>query len=184
MNGFAATMTYSFHTSVFARTAAANYGSVVTSVATRASEGRGAYRNLPSTPNENGEVKIKFSQAVAGVSGDEFYARVIKADSGVTAADQAAGFNTTHAENWGGNDGTYANNMTTFYFRPTYIGHGTSDPAHASYGRCFIYQRWNGSGWTYEWRDESQIDPSDPDSGGWMSLYAGGVPTTTAEDEG
>ena len=181
MNGFAATMSYSYHTSVFATTAASNYGKVVSSVATRSMEGRGAYRNLPSDPNQSGEVKIKFSQAIAGVSGNSFYARVLKADSGVTAAQQQVGYR-SQAENWGGADGTYANNMTSFYFRPTVIGNGTSDPADASYGRCFLYQKWDSasSSWVYEWRDESKIDPNDPSSGGWMSLGADAGHSTEA----
>lgn len=183
MNGFAATMSYSYHTSVFATTAASNYGKVVSSVATRSTEGRGAYRNLPSDPNQAGEVKIKFSQVIAGVSGNSFYARVLKADSGVTAAQQQVGYR-SQSENWGGADGTYANNMTSFYFRPTIIGNGeeANDPTSDSYGRCFLYQRWNGTSWVYEWRDESEIDPSNTANGGWMSLGSDAGHSTEASE--
>ena len=99
MNGFAATMSYSYHTSVFATTAASNYATAIGKVANNSSQGKAAYQTL-------------------GLG-----------YSGVGASDVATiNFKPQGKENYGeAADGTYANNRTAFYYYPKYNRNGTDE---------------------------------------------------------
>ena len=162
MNGFAATMSYSFHTSVYASTAAANYDKVLTNIAKAVKSDRAAFRSLPSYANAAGEVEISLDQTIASVPGNKFTVRLFKANDGAAAANNN-GYRSV-AETWEagtGTDGSYANNRTSFYFRPTVIGANTSDAANtssASYGNCFIYLRYVSGSWQRWWRNEAAVN--------------------------
>lgn len=179
MNGFAATMSYSFHTSVFASTAAANYDKVLTNIAKAVKADRAAFRDLPTYANEAGEVEITLDQTIASVPGNKFTVRVFKATDGAAAAN-TNGYRSV-AETWESGtkaDGSYANNRTSFYFRPTVIAANTADagnPSSASYGNCFIYLRYVGGSWQRWWRNEAAVNEAmatpgvDINSVGWIA---------------
>jgi len=149
MNGFAATMSYSYHTSVFASTAGSNYADAITNVATNSASGRGAYTTMGpgyGSITDNDCKKIHFSQAIAGTGQQDINVQMYRENGGASDANSHA--YRSEAEDYGeAADGTYANNRTAFYYYPKYIKNGSRENTR---GKISIYQ----FGDEFWWYDE------------------------------
>lgn len=130
MNGFAATMSYSYHTSVFATTAASNYATAIGKVANNSSQGKAAYQTLGlgySGVGASDVATINFKpQGAASIAAQDISIQLYRENGGAGVA-STVGFQ-SQKENYGETaDGTYANNRTAFYYYPKYNRNGTDE---------------------------------------------------------
>lgn len=144
MNGFAATMSYSYHTSVYASSAATNYSNALSKLAAKSSSAFDAYKDMGKTGSE--AKKITIARTNSGFNNPSLYktmnVEVYRENGGAIAA-QNAGYR-SQVENYGEKaDGTYANNRSSFYYYPNYINESTTD---ADRGTLRVY-KYSGVYW-------------------------------------
>jgi len=129
MNGFAATVSYSYHTSVFASTAATNYRNAITKIGANSISGKGAYVTMgkgAAGVSDDDCKTLHMPQAIAGTSAIDLPIQLYRENGGAAAAN-TYGFK-SEVENYGESaDGTYANNRTAFYYYPTMITYNNDE---------------------------------------------------------
>jgi len=148
MNGFAATMSYSYHTSVYASTASSNYKTALTNVGKNSSEGRSAYTHMGkgyTGVSDTSLKKIKFDQVISGATGQEISIQLYRENGGASSA-KSHGYRDQVEQYGDAADGTYSNNRTAFYYLPKYIRNGTIE---ATRGKIYILK----DGSEYWWYD-------------------------------
>ncbi|SCW36190.1 prepilin-type N-terminal cleavage/methylation domain-containing protein [Ruminococcaceae bacterium YRB3002] len=138
MNGFAATVSYSYHTSVFATTAGTNYKTAISQVGKNSQQGKSAYTTMGKgyTGVSDDDCKtIKIPQALAGYKAQDLNVQLYRENGGAAAA-QSYGFK-AEVESYGDTaDGTYANNRTSFYYYPKLI---TVNNDETTRGKVIVY---------------------------------------------
>ena len=165
MNGFAATMSYSYHTSVYASTAASNYSNALNNIGANSAQERGAYKTMGPGYGSITEAdckKIEFSQEVVGIGSKELSIQVYRENGGAQkvsniSSSDFAGYR-SEVENYGdAADGTYSNNRTAFYYYPKYIRNGTREDT-----RGLVWIKNYGSAdspeyWWYDTKNDQKI---------------------------
>lgn len=141
MNGFAATMSYSYHTSVYARTAASNYATAVSNLGVYSKLDKAAYEVMGAgygsfDTYDMGSIRMygKNPSGGATVPVEDFNIQLFREYKGFTTD---AGFS-SQKENYttGDDDGSYSNNRTSFYYLPTYLRNGADETTR---GKVIIY---------------------------------------------
>ena len=169
MNGFAATMTYSYHTSIYSNTAGSNYSTAIKAIADNSKLGKGAYASLGKGTTADANLKTMVaSQAITGVGTIKLSVQEFRAAGGAGSASgySVAGIN-TNLENWGDVDGSYANNRTSFYYLPAQMGDPYTNGTN-NHGRFRVFYKNSGANQGYYWIDTKIVD----DNGGVVPASA------------
>lgn len=141
MNGFAATMSYSYHTSIYSRTAASNYATAVSNLGVYSKLDKAAYEVMGAGygsfgTNDMGSVRMYKKNPVSGALAQEedFNIQLFREYKGFTTD---AGFS-SQKENYttGDDDGSYSNNRTSFYYLPKYLRNGSDEKTR---GKVVVY---------------------------------------------
>ena len=138
MNGFAATMSYSYHTSVYASTAATNYSNALSKLAEKSSVSFEAYKDMGKASAEKKTLSIaRTNSAYNNPSAYKTMNVEVYRENGGAEAARTHGYR-SQVENYGeSKDGTYANNRSSFYYYPNYITESTTD---ADRGTLRVYK--------------------------------------------
>ena len=149
MNGFAATMSYSYHTSIYSQTAAANYKTAISSVADKVGNA-----DIYKTIDKAGAAgqNITLTLQVTGGANRSMHARRYMYLNGTESIDDK-GFRAERENHTGfpaGEDGTYSNNRISFYYVPYVNINGNVEATRG----CIKVKRFkSGSDWVYYWYD-------------------------------
>ena len=165
MNGFAATMAYSYHTSTYAKSAASNYASAVTKIADYSNmdidvvyTGLGNLVNGTSDANEG---TLYFAsatgaqQAVSGVGSITLDCQRFKYNDGDSSVRNASNFGAYRSENVENHDtdGSFSNNRASYYYLPSHMGGPAS--TDTSHGMYRVY--YNPTNKCYYWYTEDEV---------------------------
>ena len=182
MNGFAATMTYSFHTSVYASTAASNYSKAIGVIAKNSQKGVNAYATMGKGTPGCVDTDLRYLQsttALADVGTLKLNVQVFREDggadmvSGASVGDFSVGRINANQESWGGAsdaDGSFADNRTSFYYLPAQMGDEYDAAVANNHGKFRVFYKPTGSDKGYYWVDTTLLTPGQPiPASAWVS---------------
>lgn len=146
MNGFAATMSYSYHTSVYASTAASNYSSALSKLAAKSKAGMdSAYADMGKDSTKTGVISI--ARTNAGYNNPSAYKNLkieVYRENGGAESAKTHGYR-SQVEDYGDTaDGTYSNNRSSFFYYPNYI---TTSTTSTDRGALRVYKYSDGYWW-------------------------------------
>lgn len=155
MNGFAATMSYSYHTSIYSQTAATNYRSAMANIAGKSADPDTSYTTIDATGAAGDTIQLTMSSATFPSSRTMNVRRYMynKGTEGIAQYGYRS-----EVENYTGatgaatdtDDGTYSNNRITFFYIPKVNIHGAQESTR---GKIVVRRIKTGTTFKYYWYD-------------------------------
>ena len=123
MNGFAATMSYSYHTSIYAQTAASNYKSAMNEIATKSTAGNAVYKTIDKAGATGDKVTLTMTPVTTSTAFPSTRTMTVRRYMYLKGTESIAQYGyRSQVENYTGgaanDDGTYANNRITYFYVP------------------------------------------------------------------